>query len=175
MSRHIFFMKRCNATCSTARNMQHRHAALLCTYDRSRWITVISCSSQLEDRACSSWGRYHSHSRTLDGCAPVLKEATASCATAAASPHTVPCAWSLPWRPGGCRSDGMHHALCTTRVRTRRAAPCSTLTGAADGSKSAPERFILSSATRALLFCLCCRAPAVAKVASGGYRADRAW
>jgi hypothetical protein len=85
--------------------------ALRCAYDRSRCDFV----PQVEDRACSSWGRYHSHSRTLDGCAPVLKEAI-----------RPSCAAHLPARPVATVATGRlpqrWHAPCTVHDACKNAA-----------------------------------------------------
>ena len=112
-----------SSSCSAATPRATPHAtcniamlALRCAYDRSRCDFV----PQVEDRACSSWGRYHSHSRTLDGCAPVLKEATRpSCAICR-------CAAYLPARPVATVATGRlpqrWHAPCTVHDACKNAA-----------------------------------------------------
>jgi hypothetical protein len=112
-----------SSSCSAATPRATPHAtcniamlALRCAYDRSRCDFV----PQVEDRACSSWGRYHSHSRTLDGCAPVLKEATRpSCAICRCAAH-------LPARPVATVATGRlpqrWHAPCTVHDACKNAA-----------------------------------------------------
>ena len=156
--------------------------ALRCAYDRSRCDFV----PQVEDRACSSWGRYHSHSRTLDGCAPYSPQRSHPGRAA----QSCRCAAHLPARPVATVATGRlpqrWHAPCTVHDACKNAARRTVQhTARCVGRQQVCTRAFHSCPeplTRCSLFvCAVVHRWAVGQgtVASGGHRTDgvraRAW